>query len=166
MMWPRFAQGREVGLGGGVLPHVDVHRGRQHHRSGKGQVEGGEEIAGEAVGEFGKQVRGGGCDDQDVVLLGDAMCSMASSLRREQIGDHLLAGEGGEREGLNEFFGGAGHGHPHLVSLLHERAREFRGLVGGDAATHAEENFHNSTPMTDGKIRPSVLLLPTALETL
>ena len=67
---PRWREGFEIGLGGGMLPHVDVHgRGDEHGRGG-GEIHGGEEIVGHAVGELGQDVGGGGSDDEGVGPLG------------------------------------------------------------------------------------------------
>ena len=44
------AEDGEVGLGGGVVPHVDVHRGGDDDGGGGGEVEGGEEVVGDALG--------------------------------------------------------------------------------------------------------------------
>src|ERR1039458_8447746 len=46
---------RQIGLGGGVLPHVDVHGGGKYHRAGEGEVEGGEKIVRQAVGQLRHQ---------------------------------------------------------------------------------------------------------------
>ncbi len=68
-------EGFQVGLGGGVLPHVDVHGGGEHDGAGEGEIEGGEKIVGQAVGEFRHQVRGGGRDDEDFVFLRRRRCA-------------------------------------------------------------------------------------------
>ena len=82
------AEDGEVGLGGGVVPHVDVHRGGDDDGGGGGEVEGGEEVVGDAVGEFGEGVGGGGGYDQGRVDWASAMCSMVpssgSGLRRRR----------------------------------------------------------------------------------
>ena len=59
-------EGLKIGLGCGMLPHVDVHRrGDDHGRLG-GEIEGGQKIVGDAVGEFGEDVGRGGSDDEQV----------------------------------------------------------------------------------------------------
>src|SRR6185437_15082888 len=55
-----FTKDFNVGLRGGVLPHVHVHSRRNHHRSGGGQEESCKEIIGFAMGEFGQNVSRGG----------------------------------------------------------------------------------------------------------
>jgi len=59
-----LAEGFEVGLRRRMLPHIHVHRGRHEDRRGGGQVEGGEKIVGDAVGEFGQDVGRGRSDNQ------------------------------------------------------------------------------------------------------
>ena len=55
----------QIGLDQRVGIHVDVHGRRNHNRSGGGQQNGGEQIVGQAAGEFGQQVgRGRGKQDQ------------------------------------------------------------------------------------------------------
>ena len=53
------AQGRDVGPGGGVLPHLGVHRRREHHRAAGGEQRVGEQVVGQAVRGLGQQVGGG-----------------------------------------------------------------------------------------------------------
>ena len=63
-------------------------------------------------------------------------------LDREEIGKDLSAGKGRKGERTDELLRGAGHNDLHLVLLLHQQARKFRGFVGRDPATYAEEDFH------------------------
>jgi hypothetical protein len=55
-----------------VVPHVGVHRGREDDAAGEGQISGGEEVVGQAVGEFREQIGGCGSDDEKIILLRDA----------------------------------------------------------------------------------------------
>ena len=61
-----LAQDFKVGLGGRMIPHVHVHGGSDEDGRGGGEVHGGEEIVGDAVGELGEDVGGGGSDDEGV----------------------------------------------------------------------------------------------------
>ena len=133
MVWPRLRSVCQIRLGGRMLPHVDVHRGREHHRAGEGQIERGEEIVRQAVRELRHQVRGGRRDHQQFVLLrhGDML---DGALDGEQIGEDLAAGERREGERTDELLRRGGHHDLHLVALLHQQARQFRGLIGRDAA--------------------------------
>ena len=56
----------KIGLGRGVVPHIDVHRRSNDDGRGGGEDHGGEEVVGEAVGHFGEDVGGGGGDDEGV----------------------------------------------------------------------------------------------------
>ena len=49
---------RDVLLRGGVLPHLGVHRGRDHDRTARGQQDVGQQVVGHAVG--GRAIRFGG----------------------------------------------------------------------------------------------------------
>ena len=40
----------------------------------------------------------------------------------------------------------SGHGRLHLVSLLHQQARQFRRFVGRNAAADAEKDLHGKKP--------------------
>ena len=61
-------------------PHVAVHRRRQHHWAGEGQIGGGEEVIGKPVGQARQQIGRGGRDHQNVVLLRD--CDMFDGARK------------------------------------------------------------------------------------
>ena len=51
-----LAQQAQVRLGGGMLVHVVVHRGREDHGARAGEVGGGQQVVGEAGGELGDRV--------------------------------------------------------------------------------------------------------------
>ena len=59
---------------------------------------------------------------------------------RVRIGRRLLPRERPERLGGDEPLGAARHDRGHVVPRPHELAHELAGLVGRDAARHAEEN--------------------------
>ena len=90
-----LAQNSQIRLRGRMIPHVGVHRRRQHHRSGEGQIRGGQEIVGQAVGEFRQQIGSGRRDHQDLILLRHAdMLDRAGqrifgARRGKQVGDAL-----------------------------------------------------------------------------
>ena len=66
-----LAQHCQIFLRGRMLPHIVVHRGRQHHAAGERQVHGGEEIVRQAVRQARQQIGGGRRDHQDFVVLRD-----------------------------------------------------------------------------------------------
>ena len=137
-----------VVTGGGVTPHIVVHRRSEDDGTGEGQVDGGEEIVGDAGGELGEQVRRGRSDYEDVTLLRDADVfyrareRIRTWVRREQAGDHLAAGEGGEGERPDELLRRLRHHHLDGRAAFDERSRQFRGLIGGDAAADAQDHVH------------------------
>ena len=53
-----------------MLPHVGIHRRREQHRRARRQVERGEEIVGDAVGELADDVRRGRGDEQKLHARG------------------------------------------------------------------------------------------------
>ncbi len=157
------AQEGDVGLGGRVIPHVDVHGGGDDDRSFGGEEQGGEEVVGEAVGHLREDVGGGGGDDDDVGELGlgdvlDLACGIEAGGGRlrcgflvrgfgPEAGDDLVAGEGGEGERADELLGGASHDDVDVGSALLEEADQLGGLVGGDSPGDAYRNaegFHGS----------------------
>ena len=60
-----------LACGGGVLPHLGVHRRGEHDRAAGGEQDVGEQVVGQAVGGPGQQVGGGRRDDDEVGLLAD-----------------------------------------------------------------------------------------------
>ena len=81
----------QVGLGGRVLPHVDVHGGSDQHRTGEGEVKSSEEIVGQAVRQFRHQVGRGRSDHEQFVLLrhGNVFDRVFDG---EQVGEDFLTG--------------------------------------------------------------------------
>ena len=65
------AQRRDVVLRGRVLPHLGVHRRREHDRAARGEQDVGEQVVGEAVRGPGQQVGGGRGDEDEVGLLAE-----------------------------------------------------------------------------------------------
>ena len=68
---PAAPQGGDVVDGGGVEPHLGVHRGGEQHRTSRGQQRRGQQVVGAAGDRPGQQVGGGGSDDDEVGLLAD-----------------------------------------------------------------------------------------------
>ena len=151
-----LAEDFEVGLRGRMLPHVHVHGGGDQDRRRRGQVEGGEEVVGNAVGELGQDVGRGGGDDQrvgplrladvlDAVLFGGGFVGAVPGARVvPQAGDDLVAGERGEGERLDESRGRPGHDHMDLKSLALQGAHQFRRFIRGNSAGDAHGDSHGS----------------------
>ena len=146
---PAPAQRLEVGLRGRVLPHVGVHRGRQHHGAGEGEVEGGQEIVRQAVRELGQQVRGGRGHNQHIVLLRHARYARRRSRasrpgwpRRTCPVMTLRPVRAAKVSGRTNSCAAAVMttctAWPRCISS----ARQLGRLVGRDAAADAEEDVH------------------------
>jgi hypothetical protein len=125
-----------------VVPHVDVHGGCDEHGGAAGQGQGGEGVVGDAVGELGDDVGGGGGDEQQVGAVGGLdVADLPGPLDLEQVGDDGAVGEHLERERAHEAPGVPGHDHGDTGLLLEQHADELGGLVGRDASGDAEDYF-------------------------
>ncbi len=132
-----------------MIPHVDVHGGCDHDRSGGREIKGGEEIAGNALGKVRKNVGGGGSyqqsvdrlRDRDVLDGGVDVRGMLFSLR-EHAGNDFFAGECGEGERANKLLGGAGHDDLHANAAVLQEPYNLGCLVSRDAAGDSESNLH------------------------
>ncbi len=150
MRAPRCGEGGDVGLGGGMIPHLDVHGGGENERRGRGERHGGEKIVGHAMGQLGKNVGGGRRDDQgfgglgfgDVLYGGVRVGDVTIAV--PQAGDDAVAGDAGKRQGSDEMLRGCGHRDVNVERLLLQSAHQFRCLVRGDAAGNANHDFHAS----------------------
>ena len=134
------AQGGDVLLGGGVLPHLGVHRGGEHHRAARGEQGVGEQVVGEAVGGLGQQVGGGRRDDHQVGVLPDADVRHLVDVVPDLGGDRV-AGQRGPGGGADEVQRGRGRHDPDVVARLGEPAQQLARLVGGDAAADAQHDL-------------------------
>ena len=136
---------RHIALCRRVPPHVGVHGGRDDDGAGIGQMHGGEEVVGDAVGELRQDIGGCRSDQQQLASLShvDVFDRAVFYFRvglAEQVRDHLAAGERGERERPDEALRRGGHDDLHLVAAVGEQADQLGGLVGGDAAGHAQHD--------------------------
>ena len=142
-----LAQDRHVGAGGRMIPHIDVHGGRDEDRGRGGEVDGGDKVVREAVGHFGQAMRGGGADDERVdalseadVLDGNVGSGLFAGLpKRLQDG---AAGESGEGKGANELLGCWRHRDLDGDAAALQFAHDLGGLVGGDAPGNGDEHPH------------------------
>jgi hypothetical protein len=64
-----LAQGAHIGPGGGMLPHLGVHRRREHHWALGRQQDRGQQVVCPPGGRPGQQVGGGGCDNDQIRFL-------------------------------------------------------------------------------------------------
>lgn len=146
----------DVSLGGGMEPHFAVHGGGDEDGGFRreGEVDGGEGIGGEAVGELAQEVGGGGGDEQEVGAVGEIdVARFPGILFVFKGNENGMAGEGLEGEGSDEFAGGSGHDGVNLVAELDELGGEFGGFVGGDGSGDAEDDFHGKLKNLNFKIQ-------------
>ena len=136
---PRDAQRGHVGLGGGVLPHLGVHRGREHDRAARGEQGVGEQVVGQAVGRLGEQVGGRRGHHDELGLLADPDVRHLVDVG-PHLGAHRLAGQRGPGRGADELQGGGGRDDGDVVAGLGEPAQQLTGLVRSNPAAHAEDD--------------------------
>ena len=105
---PAVAQSFEICLRRRMVPHVRVHRRRQHNSPRERQISRGEKVVGQAVCELRQQIRGRGSDHQNLILLGDsnvfdrARKSILGAGGGKQIRDYFASGERRECERANK----------------------------------------------------------------
>ncbi len=128
-----------VGLGGRVLPHLGVHRGREHDRTAGGEQRVGEQVVGQAVGRLGEQVGRRRRHHDELGLLADPHVR-----HLVDVGPHLgadrLARQGGPGGSAHELEGGSGRDDGDVVAGLGEAAQQLTGLVRSNPAAHAEDD--------------------------
>ena len=134
-----LAQGRDVRLGGGVLPHLGVHRGREHDRAPGGEQGVGEQVVGQAVRGLGQQVGGRRRDHDQVGRLADPdVRDLVDVL--PHLGGDRLAGQRRPGRGAHEVQRRSGGYDGDVVAGLGEPAQQLRGLVGRDASGDPEDD--------------------------
>ena len=133
------AQGGDVGLGGGVLPHLGVHGRSHHHRAARRQQGVGEQVVGQAVGGLGQHVRGGRRDHDEVGLLPDPDVRHLVDVGPDVVADRL-AGQRRPGGGAHEPQRGRGGHDRDVVPGLGEAPQQLAGLVGRDAAADAQHH--------------------------
>ena len=71
-----------------MLPHIHVHGGSHKNRRGGGQVQGGQEIVGDAVGELGQDIGRGRRNDQRIgpLRLADVLDAVLLGMLRSAAG--------------------------------------------------------------------------------
>ena len=117
------AQTLQIFLSGRMIPHVDVHRRRDDHRRGGGQIQRAEKIVADTSAEFREDVRGGWRNQQQIGALrhGDMFdCTFEIGFAAgfsEKSGDHFFSGERGKGERRDEFARRASHDHFNRESL-------------------------------------------------
>ncbi len=123
---------RDVGPRRLGVPHAGVHRGREHDGAVVFEQGRGQQVVGRAVRELRQDVRRARRDDDEVGVVREPdVQDLTRAL--PQGGERLPAGQRGERRGADEPGRRLGQDTGDLGLSGDERAREDRGLVGGDA---------------------------------
>ena len=131
---------RDVGLGGGVLPHLGVHRGREHDRAPCG------ERACWSAGRRRGRERPWPAGPRSPVPRGPGRppwpsrtCGTSWTCSNTSVGDGL-AGQRRPRGRADEAQRVSGRDHADPVARFGEPAEQLAGLVGGDAAADTEKD--------------------------
>ncbi len=135
------AQALDVALRRRVLPHLHVHRRRDHERAAARKAKRRKQVVAESVRDFGEEI--GRCrrDHDDVPVARELDVAHAvGHARVPHIGVHRLAGERLKRRRCDEAAGRLGHHDAHVGAGLDEKARQLGRLVGGDSAGDPEQN--------------------------
>ncbi len=133
------AQRRDVVLGGGVLPHLGVHRGDEHDRAAGGEQRVGQQVVGEAVRGLGQEVGGRRRHDHEVGVLADPDVRDLVHVV-PHLGRHRLAGQRGPGGRADEPQRRRGGHDRDVVAGLGEAPEQLAGLVGRDAAADPEDH--------------------------
>jgi hypothetical protein len=136
-----------------MFEHVRVHRRRDKHRRFRREVQRGQKIVGDAVGELADDICGRGGDDEEIDggrhrdVLNTRTRPFDVGPGLELVRQHLVPGDRLECQLADEPPSGARHDDHHVVSLLLQTAHDFDGLVGADPAADADSNHgHDARP--------------------
>ncbi len=136
-----LAQRRNIPPRRRMLPHADIHRGRNEHLLVGREQHGGGEIAGQALRHLGEEVGGRRRHHDQVGLARKTdMPDLGFVLQIEQIGEGFFLGEHGERKRRDEFGAGACQDGAHGSAPLLQAAHELEALIGGDAAADDQQD--------------------------
>jgi hypothetical protein len=150
-------QPAEVGLCERVLPHVDVHGGREQHGRARREHDGREQIIGQARGEPRDGVRRRGRDDHEVRVVREAdvpdlrLLGGIEEALRHGVGRQRL-----HRQGRDEMRRRVRHDDPHARARLDEQPAELRRLVGRDPARDAQDDALARERAPVFRLRPCV----------
>ncbi|MCY1438857.1 hypothetical protein D9M68_594710 [compost metagenome] len=135
------AQQLGVGLGGRIAPHRLVHRRGEGDLGVGGQHQGGQQVVGDALGQARHDVGGGRGDQHQVGPAGQfdvAHGRFGGGV--EQVHVHRVAGQGLHGQGSDEFTPALGHHYADFGAQVAQAADQFGALVGGDTATHTQDD--------------------------
>jgi hypothetical protein len=135
------AQCFDVARGRGVLPHLDIHRRRDHQRTASRDAKRGQQVVREPVRELRHEV----CRsrrNQDELAIARVLDMPHGILDAviPKIHPYRLPRERLQRRGPDEASCRRGHCDAHVRPGLREKACQLRRLVGRDAAGDAEKD--------------------------
>lgn len=132
----------EGGGGGGMRPHVGVHRGGDPPRFGfqfPREPERADDVVGQAGGEAIDGVGGGGAEQSEVGVAGEGdVVERATGF--EEIGEHRAAAQAFKGGGADEAQRGGRGDRLHGDAGLSEPRNGGAGFVAGDGAAEEEED--------------------------
>ena len=135
------AQRGEVLLDRRPFPHPGVHGRGEQDRAGAGERGRGDRVVPHSGAQPREEIGGGRRHDEEVGAPGQLQVAVGGlGGWVEQVHQHRVAGEGLEGERADEAGGVRRHDHADVRAPLHEEADDLAGLVGGDAAAHAEDH--------------------------
>ncbi len=135
------AQALHVALRRRVLPHLHVHRRRDHEGAAARKAKRREQVVAESVRDLGEEIGRCGRDHDDVPVARELDVAHAvGHARVPHVRVHRLAGERLQRRRRDEATRRLGHDDAHVGAGLDEKARQLGRLVGGDSAGDPEQN--------------------------
>ena len=133
-----------------MVPHSSVHRRSDDDRSGDGQMECGQKIAGQTRRKPRNTVGGSGGDQKKIDRLSDenmvesSLEIAAGAGTFEEIDIDFIAGEGSKCQRRYELGGALGHKNDDIHVAILKSANNLRRLVTRNSAADAESYFHSS----------------------
>ena len=135
----RIPEARDVVAGGGVGPHVAVHRGCDDHRRARRERRRGHDVAGQPAGHGAEPMRGRRGDDDRVRRVGDDDVADAPvGQERKDVGLDRVSRKGLERERADERGRGRREHHDDVRAFGAKEPEQFDRFVRGDRAGDAE----------------------------
>ncbi len=130
----------DVALDGWFAPHRITHCRGDQNRGNILQVQRADQVVGDALSEFGDQVRRRRCDDHQVDVASQFDVGAERMPGRERFGDYRATGQRGEGGGTEEFGGRPGHRGLDTVAGLDQAAAQCRRFVGCDPTADRQQD--------------------------
>jgi hypothetical protein len=158
-----LAQGGQIGLRGGMLVHVVVHRRRDDERAARSQRAAAKQVVGQAVGELGDRVRRGRGDQEEIGVAHELQVAERLVQGRLLIGErpprrivlvfideHRCAAQRGEGRLADEAQAGRRLHHAQRMARGGGQAHELKRLVRGDASADTQEDAGHGASICSG----------------